>query len=215
MPNSKNIRFRIRNNNDVQKLQSVNDSGFEVTSDVKLETLTHQEVDSNFAILINYLKSIANEIDSINSLIKALDPETLKNINSKLTEFRELKSNLETLNKKFESHLVDFKTFKNLTTSELAKKLESVKTINGQDITGKGATILNISRTQFTTHLTDIRTPEVGTISILNTKASPTYNELYKGDFLYIESTPDFKVPGTWRCIGIINNSTALYIRLA
>ena len=144
-----------------------------------------------------------------------VDPETLKNINSKLTEFNALKSELSSLNKKFDSHLENFKTFKNLTTSELAKKLESVKTINGQDITGKGATILNISRTQFTTHLTDIRTPEVGTISILNTKASPTYNELYKGDFLYIESTPDFKVPGTWRCIGIINNSTALYIRLA
>ncbi|EAL4082798.1 hypothetical protein DFW61_10690, partial [Campylobacter coli] len=88
---------------------------------------------------------------------------------------------LETKHNQVNNDLTNYKVSNDLA---LSKKLDSVKTINGIDIKGSGNVDINITRTQFTNHLTNIGINEIGSIAILDSKTTLVFNNLYAGSSL-------------------------------
>ncbi|CCH63603.1 putative minor tail assembly protein [Campylobacter phage CP21] len=117
---------------------------------------------------------------------------------------------LETKYNQVNNDLTNYKTSNDLA---LSKKLDSIKTINGTDITGSGNAEINITRTQFTNHLTNIGINEIGSIAILDSKTTLVFNNLYAGSGL---STDTYAyMQGTWKCTGKISDTKGLFIRVS
>ncbi|QOI69477.1 hypothetical protein F379_191 [Campylobacter phage F379] len=209
-----NVRLRIINNQQVPELPSFTDSKEDnLTTDVKLDVLTHQEVDRNFANIITWLKTVSDKIIEQSTVLKQLDPENMEKLLKAAEQIQTITDDIKSLETKYNQVNNDLTNYKTSNDLALSKKLDSIKTINGTDITGSGNAEINITRTQFTNHLTNIGINEIGSIAILDSKTTLVFNNLYAGSGL---STDTYAyMQGTWKCTGKISDTKGLFIRVS
>ncbi|HHI9584698.1 TPA: hypothetical protein ACQCWR_001613 [Campylobacter jejuni] len=209
-----NVRLRIINNQQVPELPSFTDSKEDnLTTDVKLDVLTHQEVDRNFANIITWLKTVSDKIVEQSIVLKQLDPENMEKLLKAAEQIQTITDDIKSLETKYNQVNNDLTNYKTSNDLALSKKLDSIKTINGTDITGSGNAEINITRTQFTNHLTNIGINEIGSIAILDSKTTLIFNNLYAGSGL---STDTYAyMQGTWKCTGKISDTKGLFIRVS
>ncbi|QXO06332.1 hypothetical protein [Campylobacter jejuni] len=209
-----NVRLRIINNQQVPELPSFTDSKEDnLTTDVKLDVLTHQEVDRNFANIITWLKTVSDKIIEQSTVLKQLDPENMEKLLAAAEQIQTITDDIKSLETKYNQVNNDLTNYKTSNDLALSKKLDSIKTINGTDITGSGNAEINITRTQFTNHLTNIGINEIGSIAILDSKTTLVFNNLYAGSGL---STDTYAyMQGTWKCTGKISDTKGLFIRVS
>ena len=209
-----NVRLRIINNQKIPELPSLTkNSSDNLTTDVKLDVLTHQEVDRNFANIITWLKTSADKLLEHQDLLGNLSPESLEKLAQASLQIIELTENLQIQKEKLDSLENAFNKFKESTNTALERKIENIKTINGVDIKGIGNAEINISRYQFTNHFNDISLTESGSIGIFECKINLIENQLYAGSNL---SNSIFAyMQGTWKCLGIISGKRGLFKRIS
>lgn len=209
-----NVRLRIINNQQVPELPSFTDSKEDnLTTDVKLDVLTHQEVDRNFANIITWLKTVSDKIIEQSTVLKQLDPENMEKLLAAAEQIQTITDDIKSLETKYNQVNNDLTNYKTSNDLALSRKLEFVKTINGTDITGSGNAEINITRTQFTNHLTNIGINEIGSIAILDSKTTLVFNNLYAGSGL---STDTYAyMQGTWKCTGKLSDTKGLFIRVS
>lgn len=209
-----NVRLRIINNQQVPELPSFTDSKEDnLTTDVKLDVLTHQEVDRNFANIITWLKTVSDKIIEQSTVLKQLDPENMEKLLAAAEQIQTITDDIKSLETKYNQVNNDLTNYKTSNDLALSKKLDSIKTINGTDITGSGNAEINITRTQFTNHLTNIGINEIGSIAILDSKTTLVFNNLYAGSGL---STDTYAyMQGTWKRTGKISDTKGLFIRVS
>lgn len=209
-----NVRLRIINNQQVPELPSFTESKDDnLTTDVKLDALTHQEVDRNFANIITWLKTVSDKIIENSAALKEVDPENMEKLLKAAEQIQTISDGIKGLETKFNQVNNDLMNYKATNDLAVAKKLDSVKTINGVDIKGSGSANINITRSQFTSHLTNIGINEVGSIAVLDSRNTLIFNNLYAGSGL---STDTYAyMQGTWKCIGKLSDNKGLFIRVS
>ena len=209
-----NVRLRIINNQQIPELPSFTESKDDnLTTDVKLDVLTHQEVDRNFANIITWLKTISDKIIEQSEVLKRLDLENMEKLLEASEQIQTISDDIKSLETKYNQVNTDLTNYKVSNDSALSRKLDSVKTINGTDITGSGNADINITRNQFTSHLTNIGINEVGSIAVLDSINTLIFNNLYAGSGL---STDTYAyMQGTWKCIGKLSDNKGLFIRVS
>ena len=209
-----NVRLRIINNQQIPELPSFTESKDDnLTTDVKLDVLTHQQVDRNFANIITWLKTVSDKIIEHAGVLKRLDPENMEKLLEAAEQIQTISDDIKSLETKYNQVNTDLTNYKVSNDSALSRKLDSVKTINGTDITGSGNADINITRNQFTSHLTNIGINEVGSIAVLDSINTLIFNNLYAGSGL---STDTYAyMQGTWKCIGKLSDNKGLFIRVS
>ena len=209
-----NVRLRIINNQQIPELPSFTESKDDnLTTDVKLDVLTHQEVDRNFANIITWLKTISDKIIEQSEVLKRLDPENMEKLLEASEQIQTISDDIKSLETKYNQVNTDLTNYKVSNDSALSRKLDSVKTINGTDITGSGNADINITRNQFTSHLTNIGINEVGSIAVLDSRNTLIFNNLYAGSGLSADTYAYMQ--GTWKCIGKLSDIKGLFIRVS
>ncbi len=204
-----NIKLRIINNQNIPVLPSLTGLvGDKLTTSVKGNILSHQEVDNNFSNIILYLKTIVDvlmrnsnkldqisiaDIDNLRNLSDTL-AETLNNVNTNKDDIKVIKDNISNIR------------------LELDRKVENIKIINGHDIRGEGSITLNINQSQFLDHLTNIGFGEVGCICLLKSSKYLQINNIYSASSLHEENINNLQ--GSWRCLGKISDNHGLFQRL-
>ena len=209
-----NVRLRIINNQQIPELPSFTESKDDnLTTDVKLDVLTHQEVDRNFANIITWLKTVSDKIIEHSEVLKRLDPENMEKLLEAAEQIQTISDDIKSLETKYNQINTDLTNYKVSNDSALSRKLDSGKTISGTDITGSGNADINITRNQFTSHLTNIGINEVGSIAVLDSRNTLIFNNLYAGSGL---STDTYAyMQGTWKCIGKLSDNKGLFIRVS
>lgn len=214
---STEFTFRVLNNESVPELPGLNDSDEPITNVVKGKVLTHQEVDNDFQIILKYLEKLAQNVINLRSIFGDIDGDQLQELVDRLKRMGNLDNDLSAQKIKLDGLESEFNRFKNDTLAALAKKIEDVKTINGTTITGKGNALINISRNQFTNHLTDIDTFEVGSILELKPKIPFKVGTKIDAEFLELPENDiqdEGTIQGTWRCLASLSSETGLFMRL-
>lgn len=209
-----NIKLRIIDNQHIPVLPSLtNDLSENLTTDVKLDVLTLQEVDINFANIIKYLKTVSEKIIEHSGVLGGLNAETLEELIKAAEQIKNISKKIESINEEIVNTKSDLEAFKIQTNDSLSRKIENVKTVNGVDINGVGNAEININRTQFVNHLTDISVNEMGSIAILECKTNIIFNNQYSGQMLFNDVFQTMQ--GVWRCIGVLESKKGLFIRVA
>lgn len=208
-----NINLRIIKNKQIDDVPSLtNDLNDGLHILTKNETLTMQEVDTNFISIVKYLRIIAKLLREHSNILESLTPERIQDFSNVLDRVEMLTFSNENLKQHQIEQDNNFNTYKNDIQNKLNRKIENIKTLNGVNITGVGNTQINISRNQFTEHLNDIAISEIGSIIICNSRVAIIFNNTYAGSNLWNESYETFQ--GTWKCIGKISDKVGMFKRI-
>lgn len=208
-----NINLRIIKNKQIDDVPSLtNDLNDNLHISTKNETLTMQEVDTNFISIVKYLKIIAKLLREHSNILESLTPERIQDFSNVLDRVERLTFSSENLKQHQIEQDNNFNTYKNDIQNKLNRKIENIKTLNGINILGVGNTQINISRSQFTEHLNDIAISEIGSIIICNSRVAIIFNNTYAGSNLWNESYETFQ--GTWKCIGKISDKVGMFKRI-